>query len=444
FERFRRSYATIARDDAPLLMQSLLDRNYTTSVYNKGALIWRLIEKQIGKQIFENALRASLNRRNVDALSLSGWYLPSQAGRPSQVYPLCALSRCASFKDVLLASGADRRLVNEIFSNWIEAGLLPDFAIGQPQTTAAGVESTIANFGSGEVTVQILATTDKGEKINRTATVKAGEFGSVNFPAGTNLAGIEADPDKLYLQADYNNDLYPRRPSQSEAFGQANMAFSKNAIATAEARAREGLKETSNSPTLQALLGRALLAQKKNDEAAKVFEAVLKSEPLPLQAYGAANLGLAEIALQQNRFADAASRYRFAAMSDLDATTTVAARDSALKAERGANSVKIPEDVRVFLQKFDAAVLQGTADVVNPFVELGNLRRFAQSLVVRKPTAWVTEALRAEEWDANRTAIDVTLKIKIEGKDYSGRAVYVVSRAAGKMLLSEVPVFDVK
>lgn len=444
FGSFRRAYGIIARDDAPLLMQSPLDRNYTTSVYNKGALIWRLIEKQIGKQTFENALRASLNRRSVDALSLSGWYLPSQNGRPPQVYPLCALSRCASFKEVLLASGADRRLVNEIFSNWIESSLLPDFAIGQPQTTAAGVESTLANFGSGEVTVQILATTDKGEKISRTATVKAGEFGTVSFPAGTNLATIEADPDKLYLQADYTNDIYPRRPSQSEAFGQANLAFSKNEFATAESKAREGLKETSNSPTLQALLGRALLAQKKNDEAAKVFEAVLKSEPLPLQAYGAANLGLAEIALQKNKFAEAAMRYRYAAMSDLDATTTVEARDSALKAERGANTVKIPEDVRAFLQKFDAAVLLGTADTVNPFVELGNLRRFAQSLVVRKPSIWVTEALRAEEWDANRTAIDVTLKIKIEGKDYAGRAVYVVSRAAGKMLLSEVPVFDVK
>jgi hypothetical protein len=82
--------------------------------------------------------------------------------------------------------------------------------------------------------------------------------------------------------------------------------------------------------------------------------------------------------------------------------------------------------------------------VVNTFVEIGNLRRFAQSLVVRKPSTWVTEALRAEAWDANRTAVDVTLRIRIEGKDYAGRAVYVISRAGGKVLLSEVPVFDVK
>jgi tetratricopeptide (TPR) repeat protein len=275
-------------------------------------------------------------------------------------------------------------------------------------------------------------------------TVKAGEYGTVNFPAGVDIKIIEIDPDKNYLQSDYSNDVYPRRPSQSEAFGQANLAYSKNDFATAEAKAREGLAASSNAPTLQALLGRALLAQKKNDEAAKIFNDALKAEPLPIQAYGLAHLGLAELAMQQNSFDAAAKHFRFAAAADLDAATTIAARDGALKAERGANAVKIPDDIRVFLQKFDAAVLQGDSAAVNPFVELGNLRKFAQNLVVRKPSTWVTEALRAEEWDASRTAVDVTLKIKIEGKDYSGRAVYIISRTGGKLLLSEVPTFDVK
>jgi tetratricopeptide (TPR) repeat protein len=333
---------------------------------------------------------------------------------------------------------------------------LPDFAIGKPQNTANGVESTVANFGSrerddlaGDFPVEVVATTG-GEKIQKTVTVKAGEYGSVNFPAGIDIKTIEIDPDKIYLQSEYSNDVFPRRPSQSEAFGQANLAFSKNDFATAEAKAREGLAASDSSgastsaPTLQALLGRALLAQKKNDEAAKIFDDALKAEPLPIQAYGLAHLGLAEIAMQQNRFDAAAKHFRFAAAADLDAATTIAARDGALNAERGANAVKIPDDVRAFLQKFDAAVLQGSSAAVNQFVELGNLRKFAQNLVVRKPSAWVTEALRAEEWDASRTAVDVTLKIKIEGKDYSGRAVYIISRTGGKLLLSEVPTFDVK
>src|SRR5262249_9546921 len=228
------------------------------------------------------------------------------------------------------------------------------------------------------------------------------------------------------------------------AFGQANLAFSKNDFATAEAKSREALAVTPNAPTLQALLGRALLAQKKNDEAVKIFNDVLKAEPLPIQAYGWGQMGLAELAAQQGKFPEAARHYRFAAAADLDAAMTIAARDGALKAERGANAIKIPDEVRAFLQKFDAAVLQGNSAAVNQFVELGNLKKFAQNLVVRKPSAWVTEALRAEEWDASRTSVDVTLKIKIDGKDHAGRAVYVISRAGGKLLLSEVPTFDVK
>jgi tetratricopeptide (TPR) repeat protein len=466
FDRFRRAYSTIARNDPPLLTQSPLDRNYATSVYNKGALVWRMIEKTFGAQALGAALRSSLSRGKVDALSLAGWPAPQQNQQKKvapQTHPLCRLARCANFKENLISAGADRKLVNELFNNWIETASLPDFAVGQPQNTANGVESTVANLGSfddplsksqggisttsqgGAFTVEIVAITDKGEKLSKTIAVKTGEYGSVSFPAGVVIKTVEVDPDKIYLQSDYTNDVVPRRPSQSEAFGQANLAFSKNDFATAEAKAREGLAaNASGAPTLQALLGRALLAQNKADEAEKIFNDALKAEPLPIQAYGLAHFGLAELSMRQNKFDVAAKHFRFAAAADLDAVMTIAARDGALKAERGANAVKIPDDVRAFLQKFDAAVLQGSSAAVNQFVELGNLRKFAQNLVVRKPSSWVTEALRAEEWDADQVAVDVTLKIKIEGKDYSGRAVYIISRAGGKLLLSEVPTFDVK
>src|SRR5262249_53283962 len=342
FERFRRAYASIARSDAPLLTQSQLDRNYATSVYNKGALVWRMIEKTAGILAFEKAMRSSLSRGKVDALSLEGWWSTQQA-QPARgtaqphPHPLCQLSRCANFRENLISAGANRKLLDELFNNWIETVALPDFAIGQPQNTANGVESTVTNFGTGDFTVEITATNDKGEKIPKAVTVKASKFGWVISPAGANIKTIEVDPDKIYLQSDYSNDSFPRRPSQSEAFGQANLAFSKNDFATAEAKARESLASTPDAPTLQALLGRAMLAQKKNDEAAKVFNEALKAEPLPIQAYGWAQMGLAELAMQQNKFPEAARHYRYAAAADLDAATTIAARDGALKAERGAS-----------------------------------------------------------------------------------------------------------
>jgi tetratricopeptide (TPR) repeat protein len=443
FDRYRRSYATIARNDAPLLMQSPLDRNYITSVYNKGALVWRLMEKQFGQQVFDKVLRVSLSRTTTDVLSLSTWRSP-----------LCNLSRCVNLKATFYANDADRKIVDEIFSNWIDGvsmdssgtltNVLPDIAVGQPQTTTTKVESTVANFGTGDLTVEIVATTDKGEKLKQYVAVKASEYSAAVFPAGTKIKTIEADPDKLYLQSDYSNDIFPRKPSESESFGQANLAYSKNDFVTAESKVRDALKSSPDSPNLQALLGRALLAQSKQAEAANIFVTALKIEPIPIVAYGWAHQGLGEIALQQNRPDEAARHFRFAAAADLDAATTIAARDGALKAERAANAIKIPEDIRAFIQKFDAAVLQSTADVVNPFLELGSLRNFARLLVVRKPAIWATELLRADEWDATRTAVDVNLKIKIEGKDYSGRALYVVSRSGGKLRLSEVPLFDVK
>jgi tetratricopeptide (TPR) repeat protein len=433
FERYRRAYAPLARgSDSSLLMQSPLDRNYTTSLYNKGALIWRLLEKRLGSQAFNVLIRQMLDRQRVDVLSLAEWK-----------GPLCGLSRCVNVKGALLAA-ADRNLINETFAQWIETVVLPDFAIGQPQPTANGIESTVANFGSGDFTIEVLATTDQGEKLRQSVKVKSGEFGSVTFPAGTRIAAIEADPEKVYLQKDYTNDAFPRRASSEILYGQASLAFSKGDLATAEAKVREALSAEPSAPTLQALLGRVLLVQNKRDEALRIFTAVLKSEPIPIQAYGWAHLGAGELALQQNSFAEAARHFRFAAASELDPATTLAARDGALRAERGANAIKITDEVRGFLQRFDAAILQGSADAINQMLEQGNLQKFAKSLVGNKPAAWTTEALRAEDWDANRVAVDVSLKVKVIGKDYSGRALYVINRAGGSLRLSEVPIFDVK
>lgn len=433
WESFRRAYATIARSDAPLLMQSQLDRNYTTSIYNKGAMVWRLLESTAGANIFRTALQNSFARNRVDVLIFGDWRSP-----------LCNLSRCASLRNNLMTSGANRELIGEVFGNWVETVVLPDFAIGQPQAAANGWESTVTNFGTGDMTIDVVATTDKGEKLARKVLVKASEYGTVNFATNASLVAVETDPENKFLQIDYSNDVYPRRPSESEYFGQANLAFSRGDLGTAETRAREGLKANPRATTLQALAGRILLAQKKSAEAATLFRGALKADPLPILAYGWAHQGLGEIALENGQAGEAVRHFQLAAAADLDAASTIAARDAALRAEQAASASSIPEEIRGFLQKFDGAILQSSGEVVNPFVELGNLRRFAQSLVVRKPTTWVTEPLRAEVWDANRTAVDVRLRIRIDGKDYAGRAVYVISRAGGRILLSEVPVFDVK
>jgi tetratricopeptide (TPR) repeat protein len=238
--------------------------------------------------------------------------------------------------------------------------------------------------------------------------------------------------------------VFPRRALATTLYGQASLAFTKKEYATAEAKLKEALTAEPNSPILQSLLGRILLGTNKNDEAAKVFSDTLKGEPLPLQAYAFSHLGLGQLALQSNKFAEAATHFRLAAASELDQTTTLAVRDGAVKAEQGSGAVKVPDDVRAFLKQLDDALLSGSADVVGPLVELGNLREFVKRVTGSKPSLWTTEVLRVEPWDADRIAVDVNVKIKIVGREGAGRAVYVLSRTSGKLKLSEAPIFDVK
>lgn len=459
YERYRRAYAPVARGgDAPLLMQNPLDRGYTTSVYNKGALVWRLLERRLGKPAFDALVRQALDRQKLDVLTLSDWQ-----------GPLCQATRCGSLKNILLAQAQSAELRQElgnIFSQWIEDIVLPEFAVGQPQTTPTGVEATTTNFGTGDFTVDVEATTATGEKLRRTLLVKAGEFPTAKFPPGTQIKEIMVDPDHLYIQKDYNRNEFPRRPPSEDLFGQAMLHLSNwqtlsgippenqteaqrklspaQELNAAEAKAREALKGEPDSATLQALLGRVLLAAKKNDEATRVFNSALKAEPVPLQAYGWSLLGLGELALQQNKAAEAAKSFREAAATDLDQVTLEAARDGALRAETAASQIKVPDEVKAFLQQFDAAILQGSSEAIMPLVEIGTLRRFALSLAIRKPGSWVSEPLRTETLDANRIAVDVRLRAKISDKEYTGRALYILSRTGGKTVLSEVPVFDVK
>ncbi|MEP7272192.1 MAG: tetratricopeptide repeat protein, partial [Acidobacteriota bacterium] len=434
FERYRRAYAPLARgSDAPLLMISPLDRNYTSSMFSKGALVWRLIEKQTGQAAFDGIVRQMLDRQRSDVLSLVEWKSP-----------LCGRSRCTNMKAMLVASPAGGTTINDTFAQWIETVVVPDFAVGQPQKTASGMESTIVNFGNGDFTVDLVATTDKGEKLKQTITVKGGEYGSIPLPSDKPIVSIEADPEKIYPQKDYSNDSYPRQASPGDLYGEANLAFSNGDLKTAESKGREALAASPDSPALMAFLGRVLLAAKKNDEASQVFNSALKDNLITIQAYAWAHLGLGALAAEQKKPAEAARHFRLASTADVDVATTITARNGVIAAELESGTLKIPEDVRAILKQMDAAILQSSADAVGAFVDVGNLRRFAQSLVIRKPAFWTTEPTRAEQLDANRVAVDVLLKIKIDGKDYAGRALYILRKSGGKLLLSDVPVFDVK
>jgi hypothetical protein len=128
-----------------------------------------------------------------------------------------------------------------------------------------------------------------------------------------------------------------------------------------------------------------------------------------------------------------------------EAPAQFAAREALVQAERAANlSAPVEESVRSFIAQLDAAIKQPSSDKLFTLAIRNNLKRFVQGITVSRPTAWTTEILRADQIDANRIALDVGLKVRAEGKDQAGTAVFILNRAGQGWVLEDVQLFNVK
>jgi hypothetical protein len=69
-QRQRAAYASVAKRDGPLSRASPLDDTYYSAVPNKSAMVWRLVERRLGRDPFMATLRSSL-QGNQNGLSLA-------------------------------------------------------------------------------------------------------------------------------------------------------------------------------------------------------------------------------------------------------------------------------------------------------------------------------------------------------------------------------------
>src|SRR6185295_12763724 len=58
--RERLAYSTVAKRDGPLSRVTPLDGTYYSSVPNKGAMVWRLVDSSLGREAFLSTLREQL------------------------------------------------------------------------------------------------------------------------------------------------------------------------------------------------------------------------------------------------------------------------------------------------------------------------------------------------------------------------------------------------
>ena len=419
--RERATYATVAKRDAPLARTVPLDPTYYNSAANKGAMVWRLVERVVGRDALMTLLRTALQRGASEPEGLN----------------LVAL------RSALVERGAEA--LKSLLDYELDQPTDLDLMIGLPQQRGNSWVVALRNTGSIDASVTVAGTTATGERLNAQTIIPARNFGEAVFNTPARLTRVEVDPEKVYPQFDYSNDVMPRSVQGEDPLAEATSRFAKQDYAGAEAAAREML---ANSPRMQEariLLARSLLAQNKLDEAEKEFRAALDERlPTPFAlAWG--NTGLGELSLRKGQAAEAARRFNDAVRVEADYASTLAARTGRIKAEAAANSAAAPdESARTFIAQLDQAIKSGRKAELDALTIPGELTAFVGGIVGSQPEVWQTRVVRTEQLDANRLAVDVQITARQLGHDAAGTAVLILNRVGTGWKLGGIEFFEVR
>jgi tetratricopeptide (TPR) repeat protein len=419
--RQRVTYATVSKRDAPLSRTIPQDPTYYNSTANKGAMVWRLVERALGRDALMTAVRAALQRGSTEPDGLNLAYLRATLGERGG-------AGLKTLLDYELDQPTDL-----------------DLMVGLPQQKGSQWVAALRNTGTVDASVTVAGTTSRGERLNVQAVIPARGFGEAVFNTPSRPTRVEVDPDKIYPQMDYSNDVIPRSSQAEDPLVEANSKFVKQEYAGAEAAAREMLAASPRTQEARILLARILLAQNKTDEAEKEFRAALDERlPTPFAlAWG--NVGLGEISLRKGQAVEAARRFNEAVRAEADYASTLAARSGRIKAEAAGNSAPAPdESARTFLAQLDQAIRSGRKTELEAFVLPGELTSFVGGIVGSQPEIWQTKVIRTEQLDANRLAADVQITTRQLGRDASGTAVLILTRVGGGWKLSGIEFFEVR
>jgi Tfp pilus assembly protein PilF len=415
----RLAYMSVAQRDGPLARASQLDSTYFASVPNRGAMFWRLVERRLGREALMDVLRPALQTGKTDPNGLN----------------------LAGVRELLVARGGEN--LKTLLDQQLDQVVDTDLMIGLPQQRGADWVSALRNLGSIDVAVTVAATTDRGEQVVAEATVPAKNFGEAVFKTPAKIVRVEIDPEKLYPQLDYGNDVIPRGKDLSQALNEASLQLGAQDFAKAEATARAMLATTPRFQEAQIILARALLGQNRIEDAEKLFRAAL-DEPLPFSATLAwANIGLGEIAMKRNQPAEAAKLFNAAVLASHDYPSSLAARAARIRAEAAANNAPaIDETARAFITQLSQAVVSNKKAELESRIVSGELVKFINASIGTE--TWDTKVLRTEQLNANLIAADVQISANKLGTVGSGTAVLMLTRTPSGLKLSGIELFEVR
>lgn len=414
--RMALAYAPVARRDGPLTQTNAFSGDYYTAVANKGALVWRLVASALGREQFMSAVRSALEAHRGGGSRLTLAALRTALGEPTNENL--------------------RRLTASVFDQPTDTDLL----VGLPQARAGEWVSALRNTGSIDTDVTVVAYTDTGQRLTATVRVPAKDFADARFKTTAKVVRVEVDPEKLYPQLDYSNDIAPRGPSTDEAVARIPALFAQQQYAQVEEAARSLLAQNAQMQEARTWLARSLLERNQLDAAEREFRAAL-DVPLPTrQTLAWAGLGLGEIAARRGQTAEAARRFEEAARAEGDYASTLAARLARVRAAPPAPD----ESARAFVTQLDAAIQSGRKATIESLIVPGELADFVRGLVGNQPEAWTTRVLRTEALGSHLMAVDVQITARLAERDHAGPAVLLLVRTAAGWRLAALPIFEVK
>ncbi len=380
--------------------------DYAASMPTRGALVFRLLEKLVGRDALLGAIQATVG----DA-------------RGTATYD--------EFRARLVGTPPDERRAN-FFKQWFEELSEPDFVIGTPvkREDGPGWHCALRNLGTGDAVLPVVAVTDKGDTLTTIVEVPSKGYGSAVFETSANIVEVELDPEKTYPQVRFGYDRNSKqfdndaRPERRHAFG---LVLDAEAILTrrlkpdeteaqrqaaAETLLREAVAREPGFALAHAYLARVSVAQHKF-EAAEEAVAAVRRVPLPARyPLALALLTEGDLAAARKDNEKAQIAYQTAFEMEAGPALDEQARRGLLTSERAAGRVWPPsDDIQAFIAMMDKAIRTGTSRALEACFIRPDTARFILGIVVSKPDAWTTQVFRMEQLDAHRVLLDVNVTI---------------------------------
>lgn len=408
--RQRNAYLAVSKRDAPMALASPIDDFYFPVVANKGAMTWRLLEKKIGAAEFANIIKSRAEDGNLTVAELR------------------------------TALSSQKDLVDLMFDQITEMNLI----VGLPQAVNGEAKVALRNSGSKDVTVDIVATTVGGNRLVVPTTIKAAEFGDAVFKTGERIVRVEVDPEKLYPQIDYADDVKPQETTDSDPLLAVKRSFDRQSaaeFANAETLAKKLIASQPRFDDLRILLARSQLALGHNQDAEREFKAVLDEKLPTARSLAWAYVGLAEVAAKANQN-DAAIKWAEAAIAaDAEYGASFAARN--LRSRLGVAGT-IDPTIRSFFVDFDKAASTNRKADMEALAMPGEITRFVSGLT-GSTEQWQTQIRQIDRIDANTVLVETNMTIKLLNKEVeTGVAVYRLTRSGSGWKLSSVDMFEVR